>query len=83
MKFARLIWKNALRNKRRSLLTVLSLAASLFLFTTLRTVLYELQAVSAAPQSALRLVTRHAVSFTNPMPIAYLEGSRESLGSGW
>jgi putative ABC transport system permease protein len=89
MKFAALIWKNALRNKRRSILTVLSLAASLFLLTTLRTVLFELQAVSAAPQSALRLVTRHAVSFANPLPIAYLErikqvpGVREVIPGNW
>lgn len=72
MKFATLVWKNATRNKRRTVLTALSLATSLFLLTTLRTVLSELQAVSVAPQSDLRLVTRHAVSFTNPLPIAYL-----------
>ena len=73
MKFSALVLKNTLRNKRRTSLTALSLAASLFLLTTLRTVLFELQAVSVAPQSELRLVTRHAVSFTNPLPIAYLE----------
>jgi putative ABC transport system permease protein len=89
MKFARLIWKNALRNKRRSILTVFSLAASLFLLTTLRTVLFELQAVSNAPQSALRLVTRHAVSFANPLPMAYMErikqvpGVREVIPGNW
>ena len=47
MTYSGLIWKNTLRNKRRSVLTALSLAASLFLLTTLRTVLAELQAVSA------------------------------------
>jgi len=89
MKFAALIWRNALRNKRRSILTVFSLAASLLLLTTLRTVLFELQGVSVAPQSALRLVTRHAVSFTNPLPIAYLEkikrvrGVREVIPGSW
>ncbi len=89
MKFARLIWKNALRNKRRSLLTAFSLSASLFLLTTLRTVLFELQAVSAAPQSDLRLVTRHAVAFTNPLPIYYLDrikripGVREVIPGTW
>jgi putative ABC transport system permease protein len=89
MKFARLIWKNALRNKRRSLLTAFSLTASLFLLTTLRTVLFELQAVSAAPQSDLRLVTRHAVAFTNPLPIHYMDrikripGVREVIPGNW
>ena len=89
MKYSALIWKNALRNKRRSLLTALSLAASLFLLTTLRTVLSELQAVSAAPLSDLRLVSRHVVSFTNPLPIAYLErmkrvpGVRDVMPGNW
>src|SRR6058998_2952180 len=89
MKFARLIWKNALRNKRRSLLTACSLATFLFLLTTLRTVLFELQAVSAAPLSDLRLVTRHAVSFMNPLPIAYLDrikrvpGVRTAVPGNW
>src|SRR6266508_4785030 len=89
MKFVHLIWKNALRNKRRSLLTAFSLTASLFLLTTLRTVLSELQAVSAAPESDLRLVTRHAVAFTNPLPIYYLDrikripGVREVMPGNW
>lgn len=89
MKFAGLVWKNVLRNKRRSILTALSLAASLFLLTTLRTVLYEFQAPSAAPEMELRLVTRHAVSFVNPMPIAYRErirkipGVREVMPGNW
>ena len=39
MKFGKLILKNVLRNKRRSLLTVSSLAVSLFLIVTLATVL--------------------------------------------
>jgi len=89
VKFSALVLKNTLRNKRRTSLTALSLAASLFLLTTLRTVLFELQAVSVAPQSELRLVTRHAVSFTNPLPIAYLEkikripGVREVMPGNW
>jgi len=36
------ILRNAFRNKRRLLLTVLSVAVSLFLFTTLQTALREL-----------------------------------------
>lgn len=73
MKFLPLIWKNFLRNKRRSFLTTLSLATSLFLLTTLRTVVAEMEAVSVAPEQALRLVTRHAVSLTNMLPLAYGE----------
>jgi putative ABC transport system permease protein len=71
MKFLRLIWLNALRNRRRSLLTVLSIALSLFLMTTLLTVVTELERAPAAEEAALRLVTRHAVSLANDFPVAY------------
>src|ERR1044071_3245152 len=70
-------------------LTAFSLTAYLFLLTTLRTVLSELQAVSAAPESDLRLVARHAVAFTNPLPIYYLDrikripGVREVMPGNW
>jgi putative ABC transport system permease protein len=71
MKFLRLIWINALRNKRRSTLTVLSIALSLFLMTTLLTVVTELERTPASQEAALRLVTRNAISLANPLPISY------------
>ena len=80
MKFAALVLKSAVRNKRRTLLTVLSLGASLFLLVTLHTVLYELQATSTTPESALRLWTRHSVSIANPLPLAHREQIREVPG---
>lgn len=70
MKFTRLILKNVLRNKRRTLLTVSSLAVSLFLVVTLATVLTEL-ARSSESANPLRLVARHAVSLTFSLPGAY------------
>ena len=36
------IWKNMVRNRRRTLLTILSIALSLFVLSTLMTVLTEL-----------------------------------------
>lgn len=89
MKFLPLIWKNFLRNKQRSLLTTLSLATSLFLLTSLRTLVKEMEAVSAAPEQALRLVTRHAVSLTNFLPIAHQEriktipGVKDVMEGNW
>ena len=80
MKFAALVLKSALRNKRRTLLTVLSLGASLFLLVTLHTVLYELQATNVAPESDLRLWTRHSVSIANWMPLAHREQIRQVPG---
>ncbi|HKB67519.1 MAG TPA: FtsX-like permease family protein [Pyrinomonadaceae bacterium] len=69
MKFSRLILKNILRNKRRTLLTVSSLVVSLFLIITLATILTEFtQGHDAA--NPLRLVTRHAVSLGFTLPVA-------------
>ncbi len=43
MKFGKLILKNILRNKRRTLLTISSLVVSLFLIITLATILPSLR----------------------------------------
>jgi putative ABC transport system permease protein len=71
VKYLQLIWRNALRNRRRSALTVTSIALSLFLITTLLTVVSELEKPPAAQEASLRLVTRNAVSLGTPLPIAY------------
>ncbi len=89
MKFLRLILRNLLRNKRRTLLTVSSIAVSLFLVATLRTLLTELQNPPETPDSALRLVVRHRVSLFNALPsshrekIARVEGVEAAVGMFW
>jgi putative ABC transport system permease protein len=70
MKFTRLILKNVLRNKRRTLLTVSSLAVSLFLIVTLATILTEL-ARGSENANPLRLVSRHGVSLMFDLPTSY------------
>ena len=65
------ILRNALRNKRRLTLTVLSVSLSLFLFTTLQTALRELTQPATSEASALRLVVRHRVSLANVLPEKY------------
>jgi putative ABC transport system permease protein len=70
MKFANLVLKNILRNKLRTLLTVSSIVVSLFLIITLATILTEFQRGSSEA-NPLRLVTRHAVSLTFPLPMAH------------
>jgi putative ABC transport system permease protein len=65
------ILRNALRNKRRLLLTVLSVAVSLFLYTVLQTALRELTNPATTEESALRLVVRHKVSLGNALPVKY------------
>jgi putative ABC transport system permease protein len=71
MKFGKLILKNILRNKRRTLLTISSLVVSLFLIITLATILTELTRGSDE-SNPLRVVTRHSVSLTFPLPVAYI-----------
>jgi putative ABC transport system permease protein len=64
--------KSAGRNRRRTALTMLGVAASLFLLVSLRTFLGELEGASTlTPSSALRLVTIHSVSMALPLPLAY------------
>jgi putative ABC transport system permease protein len=70
MKYAKLILKNILRNKRRTLLSISSLVVSLFLIITLATILTEF-ARGSESSNPLRLVTRHAVSLGFTMPIAH------------
>lgn len=65
------IARNALRNKRRVILTVLSVSLSLFLYTLLQTALRELTQPVASEASALRLITRHRVSLANVLPAKY------------
>ncbi|HSR67611.1 MAG TPA: FtsX-like permease family protein [Acidobacteriota bacterium] len=89
MKFLRLLIKNMLRNKRRTFLTVSSIAVSLFLVATLLTVLVQLVDPPETPDSALRLIVRHRVSLFNTLPIAYrekiaqIEGVEAVVGSMW
>ncbi len=79
MKYLRLIQKNALRNKRRTLLTMFSIAVSVFLVATLRSVLTELNR-GAETSSALLMVTRSNVSLVNDLPISYWERLRNVSG---
>ena len=65
------IVRNAFRNKRRLILTVLSVALSLFLYTTLQTALRELTQPATSEAAALRLVVRHKVSLANVLPEKY------------
>src|SRR5262245_8149813 len=80
MKLLPFIIRNALRNKRRTILTILSIGMSLFLISTLRTILMSLEAAPTTPESAKRVIVRHRTSLTNPMPIAYRERIRQIPG---
>jgi putative ABC transport system permease protein len=79
MKYAKLVFKNILRNKLRTLLTLSSLVVSLFLIVTLGTIVTEFDR-GAEESNPLRLMTRHAVSLGFVMPIAHVERIRSVPG---
>src|SRR5882757_8901529 len=72
MTIAGFIAKNALRNKRRALLSILSVAVSLFLFVTLLTLLRELTQPPEDVGASLRIVVRSRVSIADPLPVRQL-----------
>ena len=68
MNTASFIAKNALRNKRRALLTVLSVAVSLFLYVTLLVALREITQPPEDVGASLRIAVRNKVSLASSLP---------------
>ena len=88
MKVLKLIFKNALRHKLRTFLTILGIAIAVIAFGVLRTVVTAWYAGVEA-SSANRLITRQAVSFIFPLPLAYtdkianVDGIKEVTFANW
>jgi putative ABC transport system permease protein len=72
--------KNAFRNKRRSILTMISIGFSLLLLTLMMTIWRSFYIDKGSPEAALRLITRHRVSLTFFIPEAYREKIRRVPG---
>ena len=70
MKYVGLILKSARRSKRRTALTVLSVAVAIFLFASLRGVLDGFNAATEA-SSSTRIVTQRSTSLFFQMPISH------------
>ena len=70
MRILKLIIKNSLRHKLRTILTILGISIAVFAFGLLRTVVTAWNAGVEA-SAANRLITRQAVSFIFPLPLAY------------
>jgi putative ABC transport system permease protein len=66
-----LIFKNTWRNKRRTILTLASIAASLCLLGFLLAIYNMFYLTPSSAEQAYRLVTRNRVSLANPMPRSY------------
>ena len=80
MTLTRFVSKNAFRNKRRSLLTVLSIAFSLLLLTIMMTLWRSFYMNDGSAESNERLITRHKVSLTFALPGFYREKIRSVPG---
>src|SRR3984957_8690863 len=80
MTLSRFVTKSAFRNKRRSILTVASIAFSLLLLSIMLSVWRGFYIDKGAPDSALRIMTRHKVSLANFLPIYYRDKIRAVPG---
>lgn len=72
MNLGSFILKNALRNKRRATLSVLSVAVSLFLLVTLLVALRELTLPAEGAGAELRVAVRNKISIANLLPARQL-----------
>ncbi len=79
-KFVPFAFKNSLRNKRRTFLTIASISVSLFLLGILFAVYHAFYYSPEAPNAALRLVVRNRVSLTFSLPEYYEEKIRKVPG---
>jgi len=70
MKVFKLIFKNSLRHKLRTFLTILGIGIAVMAFGLLRTVVTAWYA-GAEASAANRLIVRQAISFIFPLPYAY------------
>src|SRR4051794_3855442 len=88
-KYLPFAFKNSLRNKRRTLLTIASISVSLLLLGMLVAVYHLFYYRDAPPEEALRLVVRNRVSLAFPLPEYYgerikrFQGVREVCPRSW
>lgn len=74
------VTKSAFRNRRRCILTILSIAFSVLLLTLMMTIWNTFYIDQGSAQSVQRLVTRHRVSLTQTLPVFYREKIRAIPG---
>jgi putative ABC transport system permease protein len=75
-----LMVKNALRNRRRSILTICSVAASLCLLGVLMAIYHAFFLTASTNEQALRLVSRNRISLANVMPVSYRQRIQQIPG---
>ena len=80
MTLSSFVVRNTFRNKRRSLLTMLSISFSLLLLTLMMSIWRTFYIDSAPPDSATRLITRDRVSLAFFLPAYYRDKIRSVTG---
>ena len=80
MRFLRLIWKNAIRNRRRTLLTVASITVSITLLAIFSAVYRYFQTPLMPPGFHLLLMVTPRTSLMIPLPLSYGERIRRLTG---
>jgi len=80
MTLTRFVRKNAFRNKRRSILTVLSIGFSLLLLTFMMTVWRTFYIDQGSAESTQRVIVRNKVSLVFSIPAYYRERIRALAG---
>ncbi|MDO8434855.1 MAG: ABC transporter permease [Candidatus Binatus sp.] len=71
MKYAVLILKNLFRSKRRTILTVLSIAVSLFIFSALVSIPTVANQILGATAASTRIATHNRAGMAYSIPVAY------------
>lgn len=71
MKYLALVIKNLFRNKRRTALSVISIAVSLFIFSALVSMPTVANQILADSASSVRIITHNKAGLTYSMPMAY------------
>jgi len=77
VKYLALVLRSLFRSKRRTVLTVLFLAVSVFLVAILQSVLATLEGFANNPNASSRVAVRHKVSITNLLPLRYGDWIRQ------
>jgi putative ABC transport system permease protein len=71
MKYAALVLKNLLRSKRRTILTVLSIAVSLFIFSALVSIPTAANQILSDTAASTRIATHNKAGLAYAIPVAY------------
>jgi putative ABC transport system permease protein len=80
MKFLKYIWRNIVRNKVRSLLTILSVGFSLALMTVLYGFMASQETWKNTASQANRIVIMNVQGFSGKVPISMVDDVRETEG---